>query len=104
MIDEGQQITGYGELWCGAEHVLGAVHYRLDLLEDGSVGGQITAPPSARLAPFVSSTPHLTLLRTSSGRFIACEIRVYQRRPGGSAQIAGHILPPTVAIWPAIAA
>ena len=100
---ERQQIIGCGELWCGPDHVLGAVQYRLEVLADGGVTGQITAPPSARLAPFMASTPDLRLLRTANDRFIAFEIRVYEPRPGGSAQIAGHILPASVGIEPAAA-
>lgn len=102
-MTERQQIIGCGELWCGPDHVLGAVHYHLEVLADGGITGQITAPPSARLAPFMASTPKLRLLRTSDARFVAFEIRAYERGPGGSAQIAGHILPASVGIEPAAA-
>ena len=99
MIEEVQQVVGRGELWCGAELMLSGVTYHLDCSADGNVRGQICAPPAQRLARLAAS-PDVPLLRLASGRFIAFEIRVYERRLGGSAQIAGHLLPATLAVTP----
>ena len=101
---EVQQVMGRGELWRGHDTVLTGVSYRLEILADGSVEGQITAPPFGRLAPFVSAARDLPLLRIASSRFIAFEIKVYEPRPGGSAQIAGHLVRATVDLGSPVAA
>ena len=95
MVTEGaqaQQLTGCGELWQGDSSRVLAVTYRLDLSPDGTVKGTITAPPLERLPVSAGGPMSLPVLKVSSGRLVAFEVRVYEPRPGGSAQIAGCLL------------
>jgi hypothetical protein len=91
-MQEHQEIVGQGELWCGQHGVLTGVHYRLFVSADGTATGVITAPASARLGPFVSAAADCRLLRLSNARFVTFDVRVYERKAGGTAQISGYLL------------
>jgi len=73
-----------------------AVTYRLDVSADGTVTGIITAPPLERLTVTAGPPDAMPLLKIGGGRLIAFHVRVYEPRPGGSAQILGYLLPQTV--------
>ena len=99
MVTEGaqrEQLAGCGELWQGDSAMATAVTYRLELSPDGTVKGMITAPPLERLPVSAGGPMSLPLLKIDGRRLIAFEVRVYEPRPGGSAQIQGALLPHTV--------
>ena len=87
-----QQVEGHGELRPANHDALICVGYQLEIGRDDTVTGLITAPPFQRLGALAASASDL-LLRLSSGGTVALRIRAYEPRPGGSAQIAGQLLP-----------
>ena len=92
-MEQDQQVNGQGELWRGHDRLLSGVSYRLHISPNGTVQGIVAAPASGRLTDLAGRAPDIPVLRTASGRFIEFEIRTYEPRPGGSAQIAGRLLP-----------
>ena len=91
-----QQLVGSGELLAGDAAKPALVTYRLEVSTEGTVTGIITAPPLERLTVVAGGTDNMPLLRIPGNRLIAFQVRVYEPRPGGSAQILGSLLPQTV--------
>ena len=99
-----QQVVGTGELWAGDAARPMAVTYRLELSSDGTVTGMITAPPLERLTVSAGPADSMPLLKVRGGRLIAFQVRVYEPKAGGSAQILGYLLPHTVDLDSPVAA
>ena len=104
VTGEREQMVGTGAVWGVNDRTPVAVSYRLDVSDGGTVHGIITAAPFQRLRSRVAVPGEILLLRTACGHLISFDVRAYEPRPGGSAQIAGTVLPNSVAVTVAAAA
>lgn len=67
--------------------------YRIGILPDGTIHGELRAPEGQRLTPFVQWEGDVWPLgtRLEDGRFVVFLIREAQQAPGGWGEISGRL-------------
>jgi hypothetical protein len=88
-----ERVLGLCDVQHGERVVLRDAVYRIGILADGTVHGELRAPGGQRLTPFVQWEGDVWPLsaRLEDGRTIVFLLREAQQAPGGWGEIAGRL-------------
>ena len=95
-VPEPEAIVGSGAAWVANESTRTVVRYELEIADNGTVRGIVTALPGNHLCAWLANRGEVLLLQTACGRLVSFGVQAYQRRPGGAAHIVGYLLPARV--------
>jgi hypothetical protein len=89
-----ERLIGIGDVSRDEEVVMHQAVYRLIVAPDGSVVGEIRAPGTQRLTPWVAWHPGDWLqLRLEDGRQVFFQLLRAQSAPGGWGDVEGRVGP-----------